>query len=152
MKQKSIYMSVGLMLGAVCALPCAAQQKPEVLVKQRQSAMVLMGKYFGPVRAMGQGKTPYDAQVVTRNAGYIDTLSKMPWDGFTPATKDAKSAATPAVFADTAKFKEAQERFTGEVAKLADISKKGDEAAVKSQILAVDKACGGCHENFRERQ
>jgi cytochrome c556 len=152
MNQKRLYMSVGLMLGAACALPCAAQQKPEVLVKQRQSAMVLIGKYFGPVRAMGQGKAPYDANIVTRNAGYLDTLSKMPWDGFAPGTKDTKSAALPAVFSDTAKFKEAQERFTGEVAKLVEISKKGDEAAVKSQILAVDKACGGCHENFRERQ
>jgi cytochrome c556 len=151
MKHKRFHVTVALVLGTY-ALPCFAQQKPEVLVKQRQSAMVLMGKYFGPVRAMGQGKVPYDANIVTRNAGYIDVLSRMPWDGFAPATKDTKSAALPAVFADTAKFKEAQDNFTGEVTKLAEISKKGDEAAVKQQILAVDKACGGCHENFRERQ
>jgi len=152
MKQRRFYVTVALVLGTACALPCAAQQKPDVLVKQRQSAMVLIGKYFGPVRAIGQGKAPYDANVVTRNAGYVDTLAKMPWDGFTPATKDTKSRAMPAVFSDTAKFKEAQDRFTGELAKLVEISKKGDEAAVKSQILVVDKACGGCHDDFRERQ
>jgi cytochrome c556 len=152
MRHKRFHVTVAALVLGSCALPCFAQQKPEVLVKQRQSAMVLIGKYFGPVRGMGQGKVPYDANVVTRNAGYIDVLSKMPWDGFTPATKDTKSAAMPAVFADTAKFKEAQDRFTGEVTKLVEVSKMGDEAAVKQQILAVDKACGGCHENFRERQ
>ena len=54
----SFYMTAALVLGTACALPCAAQQKPDVLVKQRQSAMVLMGKYFGPLNSMGQGKTP----------------------------------------------------------------------------------------------
>jgi cytochrome c556 len=101
---------------------------------------------------MGQGKMPYNADVIKRNVGYLDALSEMPWDGFAASTKDVKSRAMPSVFSDTGKFKEAQDRFTGEVDKLADLAQKGDEAAVKSQILAVDKACGGCHENFREKQ
>ncbi len=37
-------------------------------------------------------------------------------------------------------------------AKLAQVSKSGDEAAVKAQIGATGKACGGCHETFREKQ
>lgn len=152
MRPKLVHATFAAALGTACVLPCYAQQKPDVLVKQRQAAMVLQGKYFGPVRAMGQGKLPYDANVVTRNVGYLDALSHMPWDGFTPATKDVKSAAMPAVFAEPAKFKEAQERFTSEVAKLVEVTRKGDEAAVKQQILAVDKTCGGCHENFREKQ
>jgi cytochrome c556 len=152
MKDKRFHVAAALVLCTTCALPAAAQQKPDVLVKQRQSAMVLMGKYFGPLNAMGQGKTPYDAAVVQRNAGYIETLSKMPWDGFTPATKEVKSRALPAVFEDTAKFKQAQERLMGEVSKLAEVSRKGDESAVKSQIQAVGKSCGGCHDDFREKQ
>jgi len=32
------------------------------------------------------------------------------------------------------------------------VSKGGDEGAVKAQIGAVGKACGNCHENFREKQ
>jgi cytochrome c556 len=152
MKDKHFHVAAALVLCTTCALPASAQQKPDVLVKQRQSAMVLMGKYFGPVNSMGQGKTPFDASVVQRNVGYIDALSRMPWDGFTPATKEVKSRALPAVFEDTAKFKQAQDRLTGEVAKLVEVSKKGDEAAVKSQIGAVGKACGACHDDFREKQ
>jgi cytochrome c556 len=100
---------------------------------------------------MAQGKAPYDAALVAHNAAFLDVLDKMPWDGFAPSTKDVKSAALPAVFTDTAKFKEAQERLQSEVSKLVVISRTGDEAAVKAQLGAVGKSCGGCHENFREK-
>ena len=85
-----------------------------------------------------------------RNAGYLEALSKMPWDGFTPDTKDEKSRALPAIWAEPAKFKEAQDRFQGAVAKLVAAS-KGDEAAAKAAIGEVGKACGACHENFRAK-
>ncbi len=144
----SVLVAIGLSMASIAQ----AQVKPEILVKQRQSAMTLIGKYWGPLGGMAQGKVPYDANVVARNAGYLDALSKMPWDGFAPGTKDVKSAALPAVFTDTAKFKEAQDRLQSEVAKLVSVSKGGDEAAVKSQLAAVGKSCGGCHETFREKR
>jgi cytochrome c556 len=140
-------IALGAMGGAALA-----QQKPEVLVKQRQSAMTLIGKYFGPLGGMAQGRVPFDAKLVQRNADYLAALSQMPWDGFDPATKDTKSAALPAVFNDSGKFKEAANRLTSEVQKLQQVAKGGDEGAIKSQIGAVGKACGGCHDNFREKR
>jgi cytochrome c556 len=138
-------------VGLVISTTASAQAKPEQLVKQRQAAMTLQGKYWGPLGAMAQGKAPYDAALVAHNAAFLDVLDKMPWDGFAASTKDVKSAALPAVFTDTAKFKEAQERLQSEVSKLVVISRTGDEAAVKAQLGAVGKSCGGCHENFREK-
>ena len=128
-----------------------AQAKPETLVKQRQAAMVLIGKYWGPMGGMAQGKVPFNADTVKRNTGYLQALSAMPWDGFNASTKDVKTRALPAVFSDAAKFKEAQDRFTGEVSKLATTVAGGDEAAIKSQLATVGKTCGGCHESFREK-
>ncbi|MES2564913.1 MAG: cytochrome c [Pseudomonadota bacterium] len=139
-------------LGAAWALPAWSQAKPETLVKQRQGAMSLQNKYFVPIRSMAQGKTAYDAAIVARNVVYLDALSKMPWDGFTPATKDIKTGATPAVFSDTAKFKEAADRYQAEVTRLSEVTRKGDEPSIKSQILAVNKSCDSCHDTFRERQ
>ena len=153
MNRKLFSVGLALVLGAGYALNAFAQVRPEVLVKQRQAVMTLQGKYFyGQLNRMAQGKMPYDASVAARNAGYLDALSQMPWDGFDPSTKDVKSAALPAVFTDTAKFKEAQDRLRGEIGKLVATTKGGDEAAVKAQIGAVNKACGGCHDNFREKQ
>lgn len=151
MKRFFTLLSVAV-VGLVISGIAAAQVKPDVLVKQRQAAMVMQAKYWGPLGGMAAGKVPYNAEVVQRNAGYLEVLTKLPWDGFAASTKDEKSHALPAVFAEPAKFKEAQDRLQSEVAKLVSVSKGGDEAAVKSQLAAVGKSCGGCHENFREKQ
>jgi cytochrome c556 len=95
---------------------------------------------------------PFNADTVKRNTGYLQALSTMPWDGFNASTKDEKTRTLPAVYSDTAKFKDAQDRFTGEVSKLATTVAGGDEGAIKSQLAAVGKSCGGCHENFREKR
>jgi cytochrome c556 len=153
MTQRLLTVALFAALSGAFSLPAYPQAKPETVLRQRQGAMTLQAKYFYPIRAMAQGKTPYDANVVTRNVGYLDALARMPWDGFTPATKDLKSGATAAVFTDTAKFKEAADRYQAEVTTLADLARKGGgEPAIKAQILAVDKSCGTCHDTFRERQ
>jgi cytochrome c556 len=136
--------------GSGLALNAQAQAKPEVLVKQRQAAMTLQSKYFGPLAGMAQGKVPYNAEVAARNAGYLSVLDKMPWDGFAPSTKDEKTKALPAVFENPEKFKEAQERFQNAVAKLVSAT-KADEATFKAAAGEVGKACGACHENFRAK-
>jgi cytochrome c556 len=129
-----------------------AQVKPEQLVKQRQGAMALIGKYFGPLGGMAQGKVPFDAKIVERNARYLDALSEMPWDGFDPSTKGEKTRALPALYEQPDKVKEAVQRFQSEVDKLNQAAKGGDENAIKAQIGAVGKACANCHDNFRAKQ
>lgn len=148
---KKSLLAAGLAV-ALTSGSALAQMKPEVMVKQRQAVMTLMGKYWGPMAGMMQGKVPYDAKIVQRNAGFLDNLTRMPWDGFTPATQDVKSAALPAVYTDSAKFAEAADRLQNEASKLYAVSRSGDEAAVKAQMGAVGKACGGCHESFRQKQ
>ena len=153
MKNRFHPLALALTLGAICALPAHSQVRPQTAVKQRQAAMALQGKYFYPIRAMAQGKTPYDHSIVTRNVSYLDALSKMPWDGFIPASKEIKSGATPAVFSEPAKFKQAADQYQAEFTKLSDLVKKGgDEPTVRQQIMAVDKTCNACHDNFRERE
>lgn len=138
--------------GMAFAHGALAQAKPEVLVKQRQAAMTLLGKYFGPMVAMAQGKAPFNAAVVQRNAGFVDNLTRMPWDGFDASTSGVKSRTLPAAFQNAAKFKEAASRAENAAAKLVEVSKSGDEAAMKAAIGALGKTCGGCHDDFREKQ
>ena len=151
MKRSATAVVVALALGVTAGV-VFAQAKPETMVKQRQSVMTLQGKYFGPMAAMAQGKAPYNADVVKRNAAYLDNLSRMAWDGFDASTKDTKSAALPAIYEQTDKFKEAASRLENEAHKLWEVSQRGDEAAVKAQIGAVGKSCGACHNDFRQKQ
>ena len=150
MKKKVLFTGLALVLGAGYALTAFSQAKPEVLVKQRQAVMTLQGKYIGPLVGMVKG-APYDANVVARNAAFLDALSQMPWDGFAESTKGQKSAALPAIWSDPAKFKQAQDQLRTAVGALVTASNGGNEGAVKAAVGDVGKACGNCHDNFREK-
>src|SRR5262245_50749000 len=148
--RKTLIVAGALVLAA--PLSVFAQAKPEQLVKQRQAAMTLIAKYFGPIAGMAQGKIPYNADVVARNATYLENLAQMPWDGFHESTKGEKSAARPEVWSDPKKFQEAADRLQGEAVKLAAAARAKDEAGVKAQWGAVGKSCGACHDSFRVKQ
>src|SRR5256885_8856455 len=132
MRKGGMAVVVALALGGVVGA-ALAQAKPEQLVKQRQAVMTLQGKYFGPMAAMAQGKAPYNADIVKRNAAFLDNLTRMPWDTFDPSTKDVKSNALPAIWEQPDKFKEAASRLENEAQKLYQVSQSGDENAVKAQ-------------------
>ena len=151
MRSKLFTTGLFLALGAGCAFNAFAQVKPEVLVDQRISAMRLQGKYLFPLVPMAQGKVPYDAAMVARNAGYLDVLIRLAWDGFDPGTQGVKSRALPEIYAEPAKFKAAQETMFTEMNKFVAAAKSGNEANTKAGIGDVLKACNGCHDTFRQK-
>jgi cytochrome c556 len=152
MNKKLLAAGLALALGAGFTANAVAQAKPETLVKQRQAAMTLQGKYWGPLGGMAQGKVPYNANIVARNAEYLEVLAKLPWDGFDASTQGQKSAALPEIWKDAAGFKAAQDKLQSEIGKLVAAVKGGNEAAVKAQLADVGKSCGGCHQKFRQKQ
>ena len=152
MKKSLVAAAVAVTLGSLAGF-AAAQVKPEIMVKQRQSAMALIGKYWGPIAGMASGKvSPYNADVISRNATYLENLAQMPWDGFHDSTKDEKNTkALPEIWSQKAKFDELAQRLQTETAKLGEVARKKDEAGVKQQYAAVGKVCGACHEGFRAK-
>jgi cytochrome c556 len=151
MNKTLLAAGVAIAIGGISGM-ALAQMKPDVMVKQRQSAMTLIGKYWGPIAGMASGKvSPYNADVVSRNATYLENLAQMPWDGFHENTKDEKSRALPETWSQKAKFDELAQRLQTETAKLGELARKKDEAGVKQQYAAVGKVCGACHEGFRAK-
>lgn len=151
MKKTLVAAGLAITFGAGIGI-ALAQQKPDVLVKQRQAVMTLQGKYWGPIAGMASGKvSPYNADVVSRNATYLENLAQMPWDGFHESTKGEKSRALPAVWEQKAKFDELAQRLQSETAKLGELARAKDEAGVKQQYAAVGKVCGACHDGFRQK-
>ncbi len=152
MTKSLVAAALAVTLGSLAGF-AAAQVKPEIMVKQRQSAMTLIGKYWGPIAGMASGKvSPYNADVISRNATYLENLAQMPWDGFHDSTKDEKNTkALPEIWSQKAKFDELAQRLQTETAKLGEVARKKDEAGVKQQYAAVGKVCGACHESFRAK-
>lgn len=153
MHRKILVVGLALVLGAGYSLTAGAQARPDVLVKQRQSAMNLQGKYLYSLIPMAQGKIPYNASIVARNTAYLDVLTQMPWDGFEPSTAGEKNTrALPDIYKDTPGFKTAQERLRSEVGKFVATVKTGNEANIKTGIVELNKVCNSCHDSFRQRQ
>ena len=151
MRTKLLAAAVTVALGAAFAPQALAQAKPDVMVKQRQAAMTLQGKYLGPIGAMLKGAAPYNADIVARNATFLENLARMPWDGFDPSTQGEKSRAKPEAYKDAAKFKAAYELLEAEASKLGAAARAKDEAGVRATFGGVAKACGSCHDAFREK-
>ena len=152
MNKKLVMIAVAAALGAGASFQAAAQPKPEQYVKERQSAMTLIGWYFGPIGAMMRGDRPFDAAIVNRNAEYLEVLSKMPSEGFHPSTKDEKTRARAEVWSDKPKFDKAMENMQAELAKFRQVAAAGDQGAIKTQFGAVGKSCANCHDDFRVKQ
>ena len=49
MNKRLFLTGLAFALGAGFTLTAYSQVKPEIMVKQRQAAMTLQGKYFGPL-------------------------------------------------------------------------------------------------------
>jgi cytochrome c556 len=101
---------------------------------------------------MLKGNIPYNADTVALNATFLENLSRMPWDGFQQSTSGVKSAAKPDIYKDMAKFKADADALEAATAKLGAAARAKDEAGVKVAFGAVAKACGSCHDTFREKQ
>ena len=150
---RKAFIAAGAALALAAPLSALAQAKPEMLVKQRQSAMTLIAKYFGPIAGMAQGKIPYNADVVAAQRDVPREPGRRCLGmGSTRAPRARRSAARPEVWTEPKKFQEAADRLQGEAVKLAAAARAKDEAGVKAQWGAVGKACGACHDNFRVKQ
>lgn len=151
MKTKLVAAAVAVAALGGLSVEAFAQAKPDVLVKQRQAAMTLQAKYLGPIGGMLKGAAPYNADVVARNATFLENLARMPWDGFDASTSGEKSKAKPEVFSDAAKFKAAADALEQATARLGAAARAKDEAGVRATFGPVAKACGSCHDDFRAK-
>ena len=141
-------------IAAALASPASAQfAKPEDAIKYRQSALFLMAQHFGRIGAMVNGKAPYDAKAAIANAEIVSTVSHLPWAAFGPNTdKGRETRAKPEIWADQAKFKEAQEKLMAETAKLLAAANTNNIDTLKVAFTATAGACKNCHDNFRKDQ
>ncbi|HSW15661.1 MAG TPA: cytochrome c [Ramlibacter sp.] len=137
-------------LALFLCLPAAAQfRKPEDAVKYRQSVMTVMGfQVFGRIGGMVNNRAPYDAKLAADSAELAVVLSKQPWIAFGPGTDTGKTDAKPAVWTETAKFKDLQDKMQAEVANLAAVAKTGDLDALKVAYRATTSSCKSCHDSF----
>jgi len=134
------------------AATAIAQPKPENYVKQRQSALALIGWYFGPLGAVAKGEKPFNKDEAVRATTNLVALSKMPWEGFVAGTENVgNTKALPVIWTKAADFKKAGDNMQAEIAKLAAAANAGDAEGFKKQFGVVGGTCKACHDDFRAK-
>lgn len=155
MNKKSLGISLAggiLGLGLLTAAS-AAGPKPEEAAEYRQSVYTIIGWNFKPIGAMVKGEIPFDAAAVARHAQYVELMSQATLEGFPKgsgpdAVKDTEAKAE--IWTKWDQFETAMKNFQQEAAKLAEVAKSGDEAAIKAQFGKTAETCKACHKEFRK--
>jgi cytochrome c556 len=100
---------------------------------------------------MVKGTRPYDKDVATRSAKFIDELVEMPWEGFAPGTeRGAPTRAKPEIWKEKAKFDKYAQEVKVETTKLAAAAGNGLDA-MRAAYAPTNRACNNCHDDFQNK-
>jgi cytochrome c556 len=127
-----------------------AQQKPEQLIKYRQSVYQVLVWNFGPMGAAVQGKIPYDKDAFAKQAARVATMAPMAAEGFAVESVAANSHAKPEIWANKAEFDRLMQSMVTKTAALAETAKSGDLAKIKPAFGEAAQSCKACHDKFKK--
>lgn len=138
-------VAAGLATASVIAV---AAVDPGVALKQRKAVMGSMAAHLGGIKA---GVAAGNNELVESHATAINGLASIIPTLFPEGSGQGDTRAKPEIWQNWSEFESAAGRLGEESAKLAEVAKGGDKAAIAAQFAAVGKnGCGGCHNTFRK--
>jgi cytochrome c556 len=144
-----------LMLSAASAqnAPPTPEEQAAEMTATRQGLFKLMGFNMDPMAAMLRNRVPFDAAQVQKSAARIEALAPMIPDLFKLDTRkfQVKTKAREGIWGSMADFTAKADELSKAAAALTTAAKGGDKGATMKAIGAVGKACGNCHDNFRDK-
>ncbi|MSO85172.1 MAG: cytochrome c [Rhodospirillales bacterium] len=150
----SRFMKTTIVVGLLLAFGSTAyaQVQPEHRLKYRQGVMRAVAFQWGPLTGVAKGEAEW-GPAMAQKAANLAALAVIAEDVFPEASKGlANSDAKPEIWAKPDDFKAKMTAFKVETAKLADLAKAGNVEAIKAQINATGKTCGGCHDDYRVKR
>ena len=132
--------------------PPTPEQQAQNAVKVRKGLFDVQSFAFGPVGGMLRG-APFDAAVVQKAAQRVQFTSGMISEVFANDTRKftVETKAREGIWTNKADFDAKAKDLQDAAAALETAAKGGDEAATKKAAAAVGKACGACHDQFRDK-
>jgi len=144
----------GAILAASVSSSAQQAQKPENLIKWRQSAFQVLVWNTGHIKASVEGQ--YNKEDVIKAADTIAAIAKSGLGTlFAPGSEQGKgwheTTTKAEAFKDTQHFAELGASFSKEATELAKLAEAGDQAGVKAQFAKLGKTCKACHDDFRAK-
>jgi len=126
-----------------------AAKADEGAIKYRQSLMESVGGDMASISNIMKYGLPLTGNLVV-HAESLAAHAKLVSTAFERKVTAGQTDAEPAIWAKADEFKEKTKALETETAKLVEVAKTSDPAALGVQMKATGKACGGCHDNFRK--
>ncbi len=138
-----------LSLLATACSDSAGDTHPQQLLSQRRAVFKQFTGALEPLGLMARDRKPWDTAAFKAGALELQRLSTLPWPFFTADGNYPPTRAKPAVWAQPAEFKQAQDDYLAAVAALRAAAEGGGAAAGRPAVEQVEKACKACHDRFR---
>lgn len=156
-------MSVAAVALAAMALGGAVAwgaDEPANVVKYRQNFMKANSAHLGMIAAIVKGEVSMTDELVPHaqalaEQGKLATanLQQLFPEGTGKGAAGVETAALPTIWEQWSEFEQAAQTFEQESAKFAEVAQGGDMTAIAQAVGQLGKqGCGGCHEDFREKQ
>ena len=122
----------------------------EQAVRYRHALYTAIGWNIGNVRAMLDGKEPYDAARVAAAADHVAALVPLLPEAF-PASSNlpGKTAAKPEVWSDWDDVSRRLTQLRSGSADFAAIAARGDAQSVRTAFGELTQQCKGCHDRYK---
>jgi cytochrome c556 len=133
--------------------PPTPEQLQEQAVLTRQGLYKLISWQWGPTARMLRPNGAFDAAVAQKSAARIKVLATLIPDAFQADTHKAtvKTRAKENIWTNLQDFSSKADDLSKAAAALEDAAKTGDKGATMKAAASVGKACGACHDNYREK-
>jgi cytochrome c556 len=125
--------------------------KVEDAVYYRQGVMNVFSWNAGQMATMAKGDVPFDRAAFQGYAADLASaaaLNILP--GFPENSVTDDSDAKDEIWLNWSDFESKLQGLRKESAKLVEVAKDGDEAAIKTQLDATRRACKACHDDYKE--
>jgi cytochrome c556 len=150
-------VAVGSLVVASAAMaqgaPMTPEQQQTAAILTRQGLFKVQGFVFGPVGGMLRGGK-FDAAVAQKAAERLQVTGGLIPELFakdTHAFTGTPTKAREGIWTNKSDFDAKANDLVKAATDLEAAAKSGDEAATKKAAAGVGKACGACHDQFRDK-
>ena len=145
---------VGAVLAAALVAGAAhAADEPANLVKYRQAAMKSVGANITALAMVAKGEISTLDNVAANARAIRDGLGAAgPLFPAGTGAEAGKTRALPAIWERPEEFAESMKKSAEAADAMIAAADTGDLGQIRAALGALGKTCGGCHDNFRQKQ
>ncbi|WP_144210132.1 c-type cytochrome [Shewanella donghaensis] len=119
-------------------------------IEYRQAGFSLVRYQFADMGAMLKGKKDFDLAVFQSRAANLETLAKIPHEGFIDGSDKGDTEALAKIWSNKTDFDSKMMTFQENAAKLNIAAQTGDKKQIKQAFGNTGKSCKGCHDMYKK--